>query len=208
MSVGPSLLALLETDAGRKEARGGAALAWDVAALAGRVVELSGHGAAAPLSAAMMLVRHAQEVGEVAAWVAARASCFFPPDAVACGIDVAALPVVRCPHAPSMLRASEMLVRSGAFALVVVDVGARAEVPLALQGRLAGLAQKHDAVILFLTDKHDDDASLGSMVSLRLACAREPAGDGSVGCALRVLKDKRHGPGATHRLNFARGLGM
>ncbi len=208
MSVGPSLLALLEPDADHAEARGEAAFAWDVAALAGRVVELSGHGAAAPLSAAMSLVRRAQEASDVAAWVAARTSVFFPPDAVACGIDVAALPVVRCPHVPSMLRAAEMLVRSGAFALVVVDIGARAEVPLALQGRLAGLAQKHDAVILFITDKHDDDASLGSMVSLRLACPREAAGDGGVGCALRVLKDKRHGPGATHRLNFARGLGM
>src|SRR5512143_2066759 len=72
---------------------------WTRADLAGRIVELSGTGAAASLTFAVALVLDAQRRGGVAAWVTARESSFFPPDAAGNGVDLAALPVVRVPEA-------------------------------------------------------------------------------------------------------------
>src|SRR5262249_56189918 len=80
------------------------------------------------------------------------------------GVDLDALAVVRVPAPADILRAADMLARAGAFGLLVLDVGA-ADVPMAAQSRLLGLAQKHDAAVLFLTKK--TGASLGSLISLR-----------------------------------------
>ncbi len=56
--------------------------------------------------------------------------------------------------------------------------------------------QRHDAAVVCLTEKSDDTASLGSLVSLRAEALRkrEP-GDFTV--TVRALKDKRRGPGWT-----------
>ncbi|MBE7449060.1 MAG: recombinase A [Kofleriaceae bacterium] len=69
------------------------------------------------------------------------------------------------------------------------------EIPAAVQGRLVGLAQRHDAAIVVLTEKPADAASLGSMVSLRLEAVRERPAGGGWRLAMRALKDKRRGPG-------------
>lgn len=186
---------------------------WTLPALAGRLVELSGRGASATLSLAFSLVRDAQGRQEPAAWVACHGSSFFPPDAAACGIDLENLPVVFTPTAARAARAGERLLRSGAFGLVVLDLaGERPLLPQALISRLAALADKHDAVVAVLTAKPADQASLGSLVSLRaearrlavpqgLAQARgrvEPQVPGRYACRLEVLKDKRRPPGWTH----------
>ena len=75
-----------------------------------------------------------------------------------------------------------------------------ASLPPALQSRLAGLAQKHDATIVALTEKRPDQASLGAMVSLR-AEARRGAG---FTCVVRALKDRRRGPGGADRVEPCR----
>jgi recombination protein RecA len=164
---------------------------WTLDDLAGRVVELSGAGAAAWLTLTFPLVVEAQTRGEPVAWVTTRQSTFFPPDAAENGVDLAALPVVFVPDAPAAARAAERLVRSGAFALVVLDlVEGRAELPPALQSRLAGLAQRHEAAVLCLTEKTGRQPSLGPLVSLRCTARREEPRDERFVCRVEVLKDK------------------
>jgi len=167
---------------------------WDLPELAGRLVELSGPRAAGTLTLALRLVLDAQGRGEPAAWITDRGSCFFPPDAADGGVDLDALVVVRVAEAAAVARAASELARSGAFGLLVLDVGG-ARVPDPLQSRLLGLAQKHETAIVFLTEKPATAPSLGSLVSLRCEAGiirRE--GGGGFACALRALKDKRRAP--------------
>src|SRR2546428_397449 len=119
-----------------------------------------------------------------------------PPDAADGGVDLAALVVVRAPEARAAAQSAAELLRSGAFGLAVVDLVSysAASIPLPSQTLLSGLAQKHDAVVVFLTEKACDSPSIGSLVSLR-AGARRGAG---TSCEIEVLKDKRWGPGRRH----------
>jgi recombination protein RecA len=180
--------------------------------LAGRMVEISGRGAVSCLSAAAALVLEAQSLGEPCAWVAVRdraeASTFFPPDLARFGVDLEALPVVFAPSPQAAARAAARLLRSGAFGLLVLDLGREPEISIALQGRLTGLALKHDAAVVLLTEKPARSPSIGSMVSLRAEPRRSQlqkpgtraaAQDESLyRVTLAVLKDKRRGPGWTH----------
>ncbi len=182
---------------------------WGHGELAGRLVELSGQGATASLTMTFGLLLDAQRRGETAAWVAAGSRLFYPPDAVESGVDLAALAVVRTDGAPAAARAADKLLRSGAFGLVILDLGramgrgaTKAEpIPTPLLARLVKLAQKHDATVLCLTDKHAEAPSLGSLVSLRCEASRQrKAGVADrFTCELRVLKDKRRGPSWQHR---------
>jgi recombination protein RecA len=179
--------------------------AWSLADLAGRLVELSASAETAHLTAALGLVLEAQLGDDRAAWVALEGSSFFPPDLVDTGIDLDALPVVRVPDARTAGRAADHLLRSNAFGLVVVDLAGagvatalNAGLPVPLLSRLLGLAREHGAVVLLLTRKTDDAPSMHSLISLRAEARwrRTEAGVYEVG--VRVLKDKRSGPGWTH----------
>jgi recombination protein RecA len=165
-----------------------------LAALSGRLVELSGVGAQASLSIAMQWVLEAQKQGELAAWVQSKASCFYPPDAAAAGVDLSALPIVSLEQVAACARAAEQLLRSGAFALVVIDVPAGAQLPMAALSRLLGLAQKHGSALVLISEKKADAASFGSLVALRLHTTRVAQGNGFSVCC-EVLKDKSAGPG-------------
>jgi len=171
---------------------------WELSELEGRLVEISGEGASAGLTCAFGLVADAQERGENVAWISARPDGFFPPDAAAGGVDLGALPVILTPGLGPAGRAATHLLRSGAFGLVVLDLGVDAELPVPLQTRIAGLAQHHGTAILCLTEKAAEAPSIGSLVSLRGAAERTLADDGSFRCSLSVLKDKRRGPGARY----------
>lgn len=192
-------------------AAGGPLRSWRVATLAGRLAELSSREGAAALTLAFSLVLDAQRAGEPVAWLTADESAFFPPDAAQGGVDLDALVVVRLPAAGQLPRAAEHLARSGAFGLLVLDLGEAARVPVPMQVRLLGLARQHEAAVLFLTRKQGGDASLGSLVSLRAEARQEPAAPraatgedarraavGAFTCTARVLKDKRGGPGWRH----------
>jgi recombination protein RecA len=96
---------------------------WNLESLAGGITEISGPAPAAGLTAAARLVREAQERGEPAAWIAAGDSLFYAPDLHDWGVDLAALPVARVSGALAAARAAECLLRSGAFALIVFDLG-------------------------------------------------------------------------------------
>ena len=164
---------------------------WSLPALAGRLAELSAEPSGAPLTFAVRLVLDAQRRGEPAAWVAPRSRAFFPPDVAAAGIDLAALPVVWAGHALEGARAADLLIRSGGFGLVVLDLGPGTELPLHAVTRLSGLALRHAAAVVVLTEKKEERPSLGSLVTLRVHSPRVVREGDRYRCTLHVLKDKR-----------------
>ena len=170
---------------------------WSLAGLSGRLVELSGVEDSASMTIAFGLIRQAQLLGESAAWVGLSLETFFPPDVAAGGVDLDALAVVRVPHPRAIPRAADHLARSGAFGLLVVDIGPD-RVPMAALSRLLGLAKKHATAIVFLTAKPSKAPSLGSLISLRGQTRRRRTGPDEFTCELQVLKDKRRSPGWIH----------
>ena len=135
------------------------------------------------------LLWEVQQKGDPATWICARTSTFFPPDLEASGIDLAALVVVRVTDAAAAARAADKLLRSGAFGLAVLDLGAHAALPLPLLSRLLGLAQKHRATVVFLTEKAAHSPSLAPLVSLRVAASRQRVAPGRFACTVEATKD-------------------
>lgn len=172
--------------------------AWGLPVLAGRLVELSGEAASATLTFATGLVAEAQRQGEPAAWIGPRETSFYPPDVAAAGVDLAALVVVWAERPRTAAQAADLLLRCGAFGLVILDLGRTTGLPLAGQTRLAALAKRHATALVCLTHKGAQQPSLGSLVSLRAEAVRVGRRGRRFRCEARVLKDKRHGPGWTH----------
>ena len=177
---------------------------WD--GLRGRVVELVGvAGPSAVLTVAARLVLEAQGAGEPVAWLGRRGAQVYPPDVAAMGVDLSELVFVHADEVVELLRAAGVLVRSGAFGLVVIDpirVGGRREraagaVSLGVQARLVGLAKRHDTAILWLSREQTAhgarDGGLGPFASLRAECRRRRLDDGVFECSVEVIKDKRRG---------------
>jgi len=136
----------------------------------GRLVELSGQAAAgARTTAAVREVVRLQREGELVAWIQTRGGTFYPPDAAEAGVDLASLTVVHVPSsALDAARAAELLLRSGAFGLVLVDLEGMvdARLPSRALARLHALCRQHDSTVAFLTPPAQE--ALGSLVSLRL----------------------------------------
>jgi len=168
----------------------GLAPAWKLETLAGRLAEVSAGPAGVPLTMAFRLVLEAQRRREPVAWIGRKESPFFPPDVAEAGIDLAALPVVWAPDATAAAGAADLLVRSGAFGLVVMDLGARGDLPIPVQARLAGLARQHGAAVVCLTEKDAGRSSMGSLVAVRAHAARTGREKDRYRCEARVLKDK------------------
>lgn len=187
-----------------------------LADLAGRLVEVTGLGRCARTSWLAALVARAQVDGETVAWlqVAVDGSGtghghLYPPDLQAAGVDVRALAVGMLPDGEGLLRAADILLRSGGFGLVVLDLdsaprqkGGPLQPSDGQLGRLLGLCQKHGAVLALLTrpaegqgSEDDAGARLGSLVSLRLHVQRGRPVDGRCAVRAQVVKDKRRGPG-------------
>ncbi len=160
----------------------------------GRILELSGEGGCARSSAAVSLVAHTQASGGFAAWVQLAGGALYPPDLAAAGVDLEALVVV---HVPSrarggLPRAAELLLRSGAFELVVLDGSGVGGAGWAArwQGRLAGLLRQHDARLVLLTTSCADAPSAGAMVGMRIETRRVRDAAGQFVLRHHVLKDK------------------
>jgi len=177
--------------------------AWSLDAMRGRLVELSARGASATLTTAIDLVLEAQHAAEPVVWIMLVTGSFYPPDVADSGVDLAALVVIRVQDAIGAARAAERVLRSGAFGLIVIDLGASHELSMVHQGRLVTLAQSHDAAVVCLTEKSADTASIGSLVSLRAEALRARTGS-QFDLTVRALKDKRRGPGWMKKLK-ARG---
>ncbi len=183
---------------------------WGLATAAGRLVEVGGAEDTAALTMTARLVLDAQQDGEQVAWVAPAESLFFPPDIFESGIDLDALVVVRVADAVTGARAADKLIRSGSFGIVVVDIGPDPRIPAPLLARLASLAQRNHAALVFLTQQSiasakagatssdaariDGASSLGSLISLRVRARRQRITADRFRCWLEVRKDKRRGP--------------
>jgi recombination protein RecA len=162
--------------------------------LPGRLAEASGGPGSARLTFAASLVRRTQIEGETTAWIQREDGVLFPPDLEEAGVDLTSLVVVRTPLSPAdgMFRAAEILLDSGAFGLVILDVrGARPRISPSVQGRLLSAAREHRSRVLFLTEKPAASDSLGSLVGLRLEPRRVRVGAGTFVLETRVLKNKQ-----------------
>lgn len=91
---------------------------------------------------------------------------------------------------PGIIRATEMLVRSGAFGFVVVDLREDGRLPPAWQGRLLSAAREHGSRIVFLSSHAIDRESVGALVGLRLEPHRVRFAPGLFAIEHRVLKNK------------------
>jgi recombination protein RecA len=171
---------------------------WSLQSLVGRMVEMSCDAAGASLTAATSLVLEAQENAEPAAWIESNGSGFYPPDVAASGVDLNGLIVVRTDSTPKATRAADHLLRSGGFGLVVLDLSHDANLAMAVQSRLSGLANAHRCVVVCLTRKKSDALSIGSLVSIRGETTVEKHGFDQFAWGIHVIKDKRRGPGWHH----------
>lgn len=175
---------------------------WGLDNLIGRLVELTGDGGTANVAACVRVIVEAQERGEPAAWICGSSETFFPPDLADSGVDLDALVVVEVPDAQKVARAAEVLLSSGAFGLVILDLtefGEAATFPDRVMGRLVKKAQHHDAAVVCITERSEDASSLGSVISLR-ACAQRLCSDDAFSMRIAALKDKQRGPGWTHEI--------
>jgi recombination protein RecA len=171
---------------------------WQWTTFTGRLSEFSASRARATLTLACRLVLDAQFHTEPVAWITQDTACFFPPDFATSGVDLDALVVVRVPDGRAVARAADMLLRSGGFGLIVLDLGQGEQVPLPLQSRLAGLARTHATAVLFLTRKPPTAPSMSSFIALRGEARRQQVALNHFVCTLSVLKDKRWGLSWTH----------
>ena len=152
---------------------------WSFEALAGSLVELSEEQPCGAATFASELLAAAQRRGEPAAWVTGQASLFFPPDFAGNGIDLASIAVVAGANERDALWAADLLARSGAFGFIVIDFGSGARVADGAMARLVHLAQRHRAVILFLTMKGRSAPSLSSLVAVHAVVRPPRAGRGA-----------------------------
>lgn len=202
LGVSPS-----EEQAGEQAARAGQQ--WSFEALAGRLVELTHRGAGTAMTWATEMLWQAQTAGEPVAWICTGTRLPFAPDLIRYGVDMEACPMVRTPDAQQAAVAADKLLRSGAFGLVVLDLGERADIPTALLGRLTKLAQTHSALVVMLTEGEAASAALGSLVSLRLLAERDASdGLGESRLRLTAIKDKRSGPGWDDSLQVQQPHGL
>ena len=162
----------------------------------GRWVEWVMGASPAGLSLLGGVILDAQRQGGIVAWVSDGRSLFFPPDLVATGIDVAALPVVLVDSVRQAARAADMLLRSGGFVLVVLDLDVSTDFSLPMQTRLSGLAKANCAALLrLLPVRHGPQR--GSLVSLRVKTEKRRIGHDAFLCTAQATKDKRRAPGWT-----------
>jgi recombination protein RecA len=179
---------------------------WTLEELSGRLTELSGNDASAPLTLACTLVLEAQGLNIPVAWISSTPNTFYPPDMAQNGVDLEALPVVWAHDELSCGRASDWLIRSSCFGLIILDLrsdlgldlGSDGNLPASLQSRLVQLARMHDTALLCLTTKEATLPSMGSMISLRGQALRERIRPFEYICKVQILKDKRRGPGWKH----------
>ncbi len=182
----------------------GAQSRWNLRYLSGKLAEVT--GSQGGLSLATSLIREAQIRGEPAAWVTAHPDTFYPPDLADNGVALPALPVVFAGNGREAFRSAEVLVRSGAFRLVIIDLGRNCTVPAAYQGRLVGLSQYYSTAVVALTATAS--GGLGSMVSVRLEPRRVRLSAQMVRYEAQATKDKRNGPGWIHEARYRSLAGL
>jgi hypothetical protein len=166
-----------------------------LSALMGRLTEVAVGSTGGGHSVAAAWVQTAQREGEPVAWIQWAGGNLYPPDLAASGIRLDALLVVHAGEPVTChdrLRAAEVLLRSGGFGLVVLDLTA-GQIPagLAWQHRLQAWArQSHSAVLVLRTIRLGQTASLGPLVSLQMVPERHRMDDGLFALTCHIGKNK------------------
>jgi recombination protein RecA len=106
--------------------------------------------------------------------------------------------VVRAGSTIKAARAADHLLRSGGFALVILDIVEDPTLRMNVQSRLSGLAHTHHCAVVCLTRKKIDAPSIGSLVSLRGDTTVTRTGFDEFTWDIDIVKDKRRGPGWSH----------
>ena len=184
----------------------------------GRLIEIARTPDGAQMTMAIACLRQVQAQGEPVAWVQRAGGALFPPDLVDSGIDLDALLVVHLPNAHAgsnagqraeaehgLAKAAELLLRSGAFGMVVIDLTAvlaganvdsappqqaRNALELSVQSRLLGLAREHRSNVLLLSERGNRSGSLGPLISLCIEPKRTRVGRGAFAIEPHARKDK------------------
>ena len=159
----------------------------------GRLTEVSGAGGGGGLTLAASFLRRAQQEGKNVLWLTTESKAFYPPDMHRGGVRLDRLPVVFLPTPEGAALVATRLLSSGGFDLMVWDLaswkGSPGRLPVSTLSRLSAMARHHRALVLILTDKPQEQTSLGCLVGLRLGVEAE-SGDPSL-LRVSVLKDKR-----------------
>ena len=155
-------------------------------------------------SFAAELIVEAQAREEPVAWIAGCRSIFYPPDFAASGVDLDGVAVVWAKGTVESAFAVDLLLRSGSFGLIIVDLGTDWRISDSALGRLARLAELNTCAVVFLTTKHRDEQSLGSMIAVRGSVSSEPP----LSSAIRIIKNKHGVTGAVVRRSFDAPPGM
>ena len=123
------------------------------------------------------------------------------PDLAAAGVDLQAFPIVQVDDRRQAMRVADMLMRSGGFALVILDNMENTPIPLPIQTRLSGLAKRYNTLLLVIPGhcRTVRERSMASLASLRAVASQKRFGHGLFLCELSVEKDKRHSPGWSHK---------
>lgn len=188
---------------------------WSFEQLRGQLVELCGGDASAALSFSARLIVQAQQADAPVAWVTAGESLFYAPDMLENGVDLGSLAIIWPRDVTQVLRGVDALLRSGGFGLVIVDISEGAKISLSQQNRLARMAERHEATVVFLRatplgqaraprgdasqKRSKKTGSSALRVSLRVEASRARAPSGGFHCTLRALKDNRRAPGWTDK---------
>lgn len=169
----------------------------------GRLVEIVTTGGAPVLSVVSLLIGEAQREGLPVVWVTTGPSLFYPPDFARNGVSVESLPVIQAGSRDRAFRATEHLLRSGVFGLVVVDLETPGPVRLGKLGTLNRLASLHDVGVIFLNRSEDrNDVPLGSLISLRISVELEHPRAHRFLCRIRAIKDRLAVEGWTREVDF------
>lgn len=160
----------------------------------GHAVELCGEAASGRTSLALRAAAAATATARLCAWVDGPRE-LYPPAAAALGVDLRRLLVVR-PRAPGQLVwTAVQLLRSAAFACVVLDLthtGLRLGLPQAR--KLQDAAARGGAVLLLLTPP---DAPGDGLLRLRI----QPAGPFAL--EVEVVRSRRGGLGGQARVGWS-----
>ncbi len=143
----------------------------------GKVSELLGTASSGRTAAAAATVAAATGRGEVTAWIDPD-DAFDPASAAAAGVDLERVLWVRPRGVGEAVRAAELVLATGGFAVVVLDFGAAATGPRAGAGwsalplRLARAVERAGAVALVLAQRPWSGALAGVTVALAPGEAR------------------------------------
>lgn len=179
-----------------------------LAALRGRITEISGPQPAAAFSLAVRWVVEAQRMGEIAVWLQPPAGQLYPPDLAEAGVELAQLVVVRVPDGHACARAAELLLRSGGVSLAVLDLVSSRPRRRGWLNRLSSLALAHQAALVCLTTTPAEQPSLASLVSLRLDPQLVRKRGPGFTLVTSVRKDKRGMPHRTFEEELRGPLGL